>query len=161
MAIRKNTVAARHLLSAIEALAWYIENTPEDHPNRNRRFFAARGVWRDAYKVADAAGIVADIKEPWKLITADDAPGLAVYVIEYRDADHRTSADGVYATREVALQSARALAEESLKDDDTGVLFLYDGLSESGAPFVSLRASDHDHEVWTIHETPLVMQSNS
>ncbi len=64
--------AASQLLSAVQALAWFLENSNEDDPHRTARFFRARETWRGAIAAADEAGITPMHSEPWDLIIGDE-----------------------------------------------------------------------------------------
>lgn len=70
--MRDKAEAARHLLTTVEALAWYIEHVNDDDPNRSQRFFAARETWRHAQMVAANAGVDPSDVDSWRLIVKND-----------------------------------------------------------------------------------------
>lgn len=73
---QKQKIAAGELLTAVQALAWFIENVTDDDPDRTNRFFCARETWREAIALAEREGIkgtTTDARYPHRLITRNDA----------------------------------------------------------------------------------------
>jgi hypothetical protein len=83
-----------------------------------------------------------------------------VFVIEYTDADGASSAEGVYATAEIAKAWAHSLANERLETDyDKKTHKVIEDETVGGALTICIELlTTATWESWTIHKTPLITE---